>query len=973
MKLMSLRNSPGLLGRWPKLKKGLVALAVSAAVAGSALAHTVSIGYVNAGPGAVTFWYSSYHSPAETPAYGTEGSMKLEGINGNPFPATTVPFTLHVTTKPTGLVVGVNNTYVGGYNDSRVFRWQGATFTGLAPGDYRFTYVPRVTPAPTATWAPLSGLGSATLTVTTALLIAAPNANAGPDVTVNQGDFVMLDGLASADGNTPALPITYSWTQLSGPAAIGFSATNTATPTFTAPAVPAAGAALVFQLTVSNGSSVTPGTDTVTVNVRGNSPPTANAGPDQPNVSAGANCTASITLAGSGTDSDGTIASYAWSGSFGTVSGQNPTVTLPIGVHTVTLTVTDDKGATGTDTVVITVKDTTAPALTVPANIVVSNDPAKCGANVSFAVSASDTCSGVTVVTTPASGSFFPIGTTLVTSVATDGANNSTTKTFTVTVNDTEKPVIVAGGDILVGTDAGLCTATVNLVGAATATDNCAGVTVSYSPAGPIFARGQTVVTATATDAAGNTATTTFKVTVQDREKPAIVTAAVGKTVECDGAGNTAALSAWLASNGGATATDNCSTVVWTNNFTALTAACGATGSTTVVFTATDGSGNSSTTTATFTIVDTTKPVLGAAAANSTVECSSSSTSALNAWLAANGGATATDACGTVAWTNNFTALNVGPAGTGSVSVTFTATDACGNATSTTATFAIVDTKAPVVTAAANATVECDGAGNTAALAAWLASNGGATATDACSSVTWTNNFTRLTAACGATGSATVTFTATDASGNSATTTATFTIVDTTKPVVTAAANKTVETDGLGNTAALGAWLASNGGATATDTCSGVTWTNNYSALARACGSTGSATVTFTATDACGNASSTTATFTIVDTTKPTIAANVRDISPNIKPDTFIVSSTDIGGTTTPSIVKVTATRTNPQGKVQDFTDSYKHTITGNKLVIEITGGVDTVWTIYGSAVDACGNTTTATYIVRVVNPTLTK
>ena len=50
------------------------------------------------------------------------------------------------------------------------------------------------------------------------------------------------------------------------------------------------------------------------------------------------------------------------------------------------------------------------------------------------------------------------------------------------------------------------------------------------------------------------------------------------------------------------------------------------------------------------------------------------------------------------------------------------------------------------------------------------------------------------------------------------------------------------------------AWLASNGGASASDTCSAVTWTNNSTGLSDLCGATGTATVTFTATDACGNA-----------------------------------------------------------------------------------------------------------------------
>jgi len=64
---------------------------------------------------------------------------------------------------------------------------------------------------------------------------------------------------------------------------------------------------------------------------------------------------------------------------------------------------------------------------------------------------------------------------------------------------------------------------------------------------------------------------------------------------------------------------------------------------------------------------------------------------AVQNWLANNGGAAATDACSAVSWTNNFDAVaaqalcGVG----GTLSVTFTAKDACGNTTQTTATICI--------------------------------------------------------------------------------------------------------------------------------------------------------------------------------------------------------------------------------------------------------------------------------------------
>ena len=653
----------------------------------------------------------------------------------------------------------------------------------------------------------------------------------------------------------------------------------------------------------------------------------------------------------------------------------NPTVTysqangsfFPVGTTVLTITATDNTGKVSTKSINVTViaGDSIAPTLTVPSSFSVNADANACGAVVNVSASATDNCSTPTVVSTPASGSFFAVGNTTVTTVATDAAGNRTTKTFTVTVVDTQAPSIAAHSDITLNAAAGGCSAVANY--STTASDNCSGVSVSYSPAsGSTFTKGTTVVTATATDASGNQASTTFSVTVLDTQAPIITTAASNSTVESDGSGNTAALSAWLASNGGAIATDNCGSVTWVNNFSGLTAACGATGSATVTFTAIDSSGNPSTTTATFTIVDTKAPTIVTPAANQTIECNAANNlAAAQAWVAAHGGAAATDVSA-IAWSSDFAGLTGN-----STTVTFTATDACGHASSTTATFTIVDTTAPAITtAAANQVVECDGSGNSAALAAWLASNGGAVATDACSDVTWTNNFSSLTKACGATGGTSVTFTATDASGNVSTTTATFTIVDTTAPAITTqAANKIVECDGSGNTAALAAWVDGNGGAAAADVCGSVKWSNNFTGLTAACGATGSATVTFTATDECGNTSTSTATFTIVDTTAPVLSSTTRDILPSEAPISFTISATDVCSSATVTITSVTAQAVNSKGQVIDKSGSATWSVSGGSITILSSGGVGTYFTIGCSAVDACGNTTPGTYVVHVLRP----
>ncbi|MFV8348014.1 gliding motility-associated C-terminal domain-containing protein, partial [Flavobacterium sp. ZB4P13] len=132
--------------------------------------------------------------------------------------------------------------------------------------------------------------------------------------------------------------------------------------------------------------------------------------------------------------------------------------------------------------------------------------------------------------------------------------------------------------------------------------------------------------------------------------------------------------------------------------------------------------------------------------------------------------------------------------------------------------------------------------------------------------------------------------------------TVTVNVVDTTPPVMTDAANLAVQCDDNGNNEALQAWLDSHGGATATDTSSEVTWSNNYNGLSDGCGGTGSATVVFTVTDNSGNASISTATFAIEDTTLPTFneSAPANTIaSCDTIPVAAVLTATDNCGTAT--------------------------------------------------------------------------
>ena len=166
--------------------------------------------------------------------------------------------------------------------------------------------------------------------------------------------------------------------------------------------------------------------------------PTANAGADQTVECAGA--TTAVNLDGSAsTAGSGTINSYSWAeGATPLGTGAMLAVNLPTGTHTITLTVTDTGGGSDADDVAVTVQDTLAPNISCPSDVVV-NLPMNSTATsmvVNYPnVTAVDDCSSsVTVNSTPASGSVFPVGTTTVHATADDGAGHTSECSFTVTV-----------------------------------------------------------------------------------------------------------------------------------------------------------------------------------------------------------------------------------------------------------------------------------------------------------------------------------------------------------------------------------------------------------------------------------------------------------------------------------------------------------------------------------------------------------
>jgi len=193
------------------------------------------------------------------------------------------------------------------------------------------------------------------------------------------------------------------------------------------------------------------------------------------------------------------------------------------------------------------------------------------------------------------------------------------------------------------------------------------------------------------------------------------------------------------------------------------------------------------------------------------------------------------------------------------VTVTFTATDSCGNVGTATKDFTVNDTTKPVVTVPAGTlALQCL---DPAAVAAWAAT---ASALDNCGGTpAVAPSYTARPNNCNQT--VTVTFTARTVAERGDGGRRISRSTTRTKPVVTVPAG-TLALQCL-DPAAVAAWAAT---ASALDNCGGTpAVAPSYTAPANNCNQT--VTVTFTATDSCGNVGTATKDFTVNDTTKPVV------------------------------------------------------------------------------------------------------
>ncbi len=381
-----------------------------------------------------------------------------------------------------------------------------------------------------------------------------------------------------------------------------------------------------------------------------------------------------------------------------------------------------------------------APAITCPSNIVSTNTANLCSRVVTYTPpSGRANCPTTTQTNGLASGASFPVGVTTNIFKVTDAAGSTSTCSFTVTINDTQKPTITCPANQFLNCQTSLPAYS------GTITDNCPGpYTQTQSPAAGSVLSGVTVITLTATDAHANTNTCSFTVTPNDVTPP---------TITCPTnvvKNNDPGLCGANVSYPTPTATDNCgiASVVLVSGL--ASGAYNPVGVVVNVWKATDLAGNSSTCSFTATVVDTEKPVATCpsdrAVNNDPGKCS--------ATLNINGGLGLTDNCGIASTTNN--APSSFPVG--ETVVVWTAKDPSGNAGTCAFKVNVTDAEPPLVHCPTNINTLTD-VGDCAATV-----NFNATASDNCSV-----GSTTLSEASGATfpvGWTNVEFTATDVNGN---------------------------------------------------------------------------------------------------------------------------------------------------------------------------------------------------------------
>ncbi|MDO7173258.1 gliding motility-associated C-terminal domain-containing protein, partial [Mariniflexile sp. AS56] len=331
----------------------------------------------------------------------------------------------------------------------------------------------------------------------------------------------------------------------------------------------------------------------------------------------------------------------------------------------------------------ITVQDTTAPVLTLPANVSAecSDDLSPIAFGTATATDNCDDSPSISYEDVKTNGNCSGTYTITRTWKATDACGNEATANQIISTSDTTAPEFAE--DALPGDITVECTA-VPVAETLTATDNCGTATVTVNDIrtdGNCANNYMITRTWTATDECGLTKTHIQTITVQDTTAPTFVETTlppVNLVVECDAVPTPTTL----------TAIDACGTATVTVNDVRTNGNCANNYALTRTWTATDACGNTAKHTQIIIVQDTQTPkfVETSLPANVTVECDAVPTAQT---------LTATDNCGSASVTSMDVVTNGDCPNNYIIARTWTATDECGLKTTHTQMITVQDTKAP--------------------------------------------------------------------------------------------------------------------------------------------------------------------------------------------------------------------------------------------------------------------------------------
>lgn len=600
-----------------------------------------------------------------------------------------------------------------------------------------------------------------------------------------------------------------------------------------------------------------------------------------------------------------------------------------VGSTRVVYTATDIHGNTDTAGFWIFVQDLNPIIVGTPGNQTLTNNNGICGAVATWVnPTVTDNCTGATLSSNYPSGSTFPVGTTSVIYTATDVNGNSSTSTFTITVLDNEQPIWSnVPANITIAANANACNKNVSWI-EPVVSDNCTAqptITKSHAP-GSLFALGTTTVSYTAIDAAGNSSSVSFTVTVVDQTAPVIAAVTnITKSVDAATCGsNTVNVIAPIV-------TDQCNTVtaIGTRSDNLALNALYPVGTTTITWNAIDAAGNAATPVVQLVnIIDTIAPYV-VTQLDSVVYLNDNSCSYY--WENWRSDVMTVDNCG-----NSVTLSSASPQNLflnkGFHTIVYSIADSNGNNRTYNHQVEVRDTIKPLLTNMPTNKVIYASSG-CGAYVTWV----NPTPSDNCVGFVMTSN--HQSGDWFSIGTTPVNFTVTDASGLITTGGFTVTILDTLSPVFVSVPSTVTIAPNPGSCSAVVNWNAP----VVTDNCSFTISTTQTS------GSTfnvGTHTVVWTAADAYGNSTTAALTFTVSDTEAPLIS--------NL-PSTITLYASNSNCSAVGNWSAITATDNCGQATVSTSVLSGSTFAVGNTIVNVV-------------ATDTAGNSSNAAFIVNVLD-----